>query len=313
MTAEPHHLVHHGRHTQRAALASVAMALLLLGLKAWAAYRTGSVAMLGSLADTGLDLIASLITLFGVRLAAQPADREHRFGHGKAEAIAALFQTILISLSALGIAWQAGTRLAHPVAPTEPELGIGISAIAIATTLALVAYQRHVVRRTRSLAIETDQLHYQSDLLLNLSVIAALALDSLAGLRGADPLFGLVIAAYLIVGAVGSARRSLDVLMDREWLPEKRNELVALLAAHPHGGGVHDLRTRNSGATEFIQFHVWLPPEMSVTRAHDIVEELEQLVASAHPNAEILIHVDPAGNIDRHDQHFDQEPVADAD
>lgn len=299
------HLAARGELTQRAALASVAMALFLVSLKSWAAYRTGSVAMLGSLADTALDLVASLVTLLGVRMAAQPADREHRFGHGKAEAIAALVQTILISLSALGIAWQAGSRFAHEVAPTDAEVGIGISAVAIAGTLALVAYQRRVVRRTGSLAIETDQLHYQSDLLLNLSVIAALALESFLSLRGADPLFGLAIAAYLIVGAVRAGRRAIDVLMDREWPDTKRHALFSLLATHPQGRGVHDLRTRTSGATDFIQFHVWLDPEMSVRRAHDVVDELERLVAKAHPNAEILIHVDPAGNTDRHDLRFD--------
>jgi len=307
------HLELHGRLTQRAALASVATALFLVGLKAWAAYRTGSVAMLGSLADTGLDLLASIVTLLSVRLAAQPADPEHRFGHGKAEAIAALFQTILIGFSALGIAWRAGSRLANPVAPVEVGLGVGVSLVAVAATLALVAYQRAILRKTASLAIETDQLHYQSDLLLNLSVIAALLLESVGRLSGADPLFGLAIAAYLMVGAVKAARRSLDMLMDREWPDEKRSRLLDLLAAHPHGTGVHAMRTRTAGATDFIQFHVWLDPEMSVRDAHHIVDDLEATVARAFPRAEILVHVDPAGTIDAHDQHFDEEPLADVD
>lgn len=310
MNAE--HRATHARLTQSAALASVAMALFLLALKAWAALETGSIAMLGSLADTGLDLLSSIITLLGVRLAALPADFDHRFGHGKAEAIAALFQTILIGFSALGIAWRAGGRLSNPVEPAEPALGIGVSAIAILTTLALLAYQRLVVRRTGSLAIQTDQLHYQSDLFLNLSVIAALALESFASVRGADPIFGLAIAVYLIVGAIRSARHSLDMLMDREWPEVRRQRLIDLLDAHPRGAGVHALRTRTAGATDFIQFHIWLDPEMSVRDAHDIVEELERLVASSFPRAEILIHVDPAGHIDAHDQYFDREPATDA-
>lgn len=309
----PSRLQAHGQLTRRAALASVAMALFLVGLKAWAAVATGSVAMLGSLADTGLDLIASLVTLLGVWLAAQPADREHRFGHGKAEAIAALFQTILIALSALGIAWRAGARLASPTPPAAPELGIGVSLVAIATTLALVGYQRATVKKTGSIAIHTDQLHYQSDLLLNLSVIAALALETVAGLGGADPLFGLAIAAYLMRGAVGAARGALDMLMDREWPAEKREKLQDVLAAHPHAAGMHALRTRTSGATDFIQFHLWLAPEMTVRAAHTIVEELEDAVAAAFPQAEILIHVDPAGNVDRDEQHFDVEPERSSD
>lgn len=301
------HLHAHGQLTRRAALASVAMALFLVGLKAWAAVATGSVAMLGSLADTSLDLVASLVTLLGVWLAAQPADPEHRFGHGKAEAIAALFQTILIAFSALAIAWQAGARLAAPATPAAPELGIGISIVAIATTLVLVAYQRRTVKRTGSLAIQTDQLHYQSDLLLNLSVIAALALETFGGLKGADALFGLLIAAYLMRGAVGSARNALDMLMDREWPDARRQQLVDLLAAHPKASGMHALRTRTSGATDFIQFHLWLDPEMNVRNAHHIVEELEDTVRAAFAQAEILIHVDPAGNVDPDDQNFDHE------
>jgi ferrous-iron efflux pump FieF len=301
------HLHAHGQLTRRAAFASVAMALFLLGLKAWAAVATGSVAMLGSLADTGLDLLASLVTLLGVWLAAQPADPEHRFGHGKAEAIAALFQTILIGFSALGIAWRAGARLASPATPAAPELGIGVSLVAIATTLALVAYQRWTVRKTGSIAIRTDQLHYQTDLLLNLAVIAALGLEAMLGLTGADPMFGLAIAAYLMWGAVGSAKSALDMLMDREWPPAKRQTLCELLASHPEAGGVHALRTRTSGATDFIQFHLWLEPEMTVRDAHLIVDDLENTVARAFPHAEILIHVDPAGNVDRDDQNFDFE------
>ncbi len=305
------HLRAHGRLTRRAALASVAMALSLLGLKVWAAIETGSVAMLGSLADTGLDVIASLVTLLGVGLAAQPADADHRFGHGKAEAIAALVQTLLIGLSAVGIAWRAGMGFAAPATPAAPELGIGISVVAIAATLALVAYQRRVGRATGSIAIQTDQLHYQSDLLLNLSVIAALMLDSLVGLTGADPLFGLVIALYLMAGAARSARTALDMLMDREWPAEKRARLDGLLAASRHASGIHALRTRSSGTQDFIQFHVWVDPRMSVLDAHRIVDELEDAVEAGFPHADIIVHVDPEGNADRDDDPPHDEQAKD--
>ena len=295
------HLATRGRLTRRAALASVAMAASLLGLKVWAAIETGSVAMLGSLADTGLDLVASLVTLLGVGLAAQPADAEHRFGHGKAEAIAALVQTMLIGLSALAIGWRAGMGFSAPVTPGAPELGIGVSLAAIVATLALVAYQRRIAKATGSIAIHTDQLHYQSDLLLNLSVIAALALDAMAGLRGADPLFGLVIALYLMAGAARSARTALDMLMDREWPADKRDRLDGLLAASRYASGIHALRTRSSGVHDFIQFHVWVDPQMTVADAHRIVDELEDAVERGFPHADIIVHVDPEGNVDRDD------------
>lgn len=306
------HLQAHGRLTRRAALASVTMALSLLGLKVWAAAATGSVAMLGSLADTGLDLIASLVTLLGVGLAAQPADADHRFGHGKAEAIAALVQTLLIAVSALLIGWRAGIGLAAPATPGAPELGIGISLVAIVATLALVAYQRRVARATGSIAIQTDQLHYQSDLLLNLSVIAALVLDSLLGLTGADAAFGLFIALYLMVGATRSARTALDMLMDREWPAEKRARLDGLLAASRYASGIHALRTRSSGAHDFIQFHVWVDPQMSTLDAHRIVDELEDAVEAGFPHADIIVHVDPEGNADRDDDPPHDEQDSDA-
>src|SRR5690606_16602424 len=180
--------------TRSAAFASIATALLLAGLKGWAVWRTSSTAMLGSLADTALDLVASLATLVGVWIAAQPADEDHRFGHGKAEALAAMIQVILIVLSAGGIAFRAALRLVEGGRVEAADDGILVSGIAILATLALLAWQRHVIRRTGSLAIRTDNIHYQSDLFLNLAVIAALALDQYLGLRQADPLFGLGIA-----------------------------------------------------------------------------------------------------------------------
>jgi ferrous-iron efflux pump FieF len=180
------------RLTRSAALASASVAVTLLGLKTWAAWATGSVAMLGSLADTTLDLLASLVTLFAVGLAATPADDDHRFGHGKAEAIAALMQTLLIIGSAVAIFWRAISSFGSTDLPRAPEVGIGVSAVGIVLTLALVAWQKSVVRRTGSVAISTDSLHYQSDLLLNSAVIIAFVLDVLLGLHGADAVLGIV-------------------------------------------------------------------------------------------------------------------------
>ena len=284
--------------TTRAALASVAMAVFLLVLKIYAAIQTGSVAMLGSLADTGLDLLASLVTLFAVRFAAMPADREHRFGHGKAEALGALAQVVLISISAIVIGWRAVDRLLAGAQTAHADYGIAVSIVAFAATLALVAYQRSIIRRTGSVAIRTDNVHYQSDLLLNLSAIAALVLDQYLGFTGADPLFGLGIAAWLLWGAWRASSQAFDQLMDREWPEEKRQRFLAVAARHPEARGIHDLRTRSSGTHDFAQFHIWIEPKMSVAQAHDVVEEIETELAGEFPGCEVLIHLDPEGQVD---------------
>jgi ferrous-iron efflux pump FieF len=283
---------------QSAAFASIAVAAVLLVLKAWAAWSTGSIAMLGSLADTALDLVASVAMLVAVWIAARPADDKHRFGHGKAEAIAALFQIVLISISALGIAVRAIEQLVLGGRPEAVETGMAVSFVAIVLTLALVAWQRHVVRRTRSLAIETDSIHYQSDLLLNLAVIAALGLDRFGGIAGADGFFGLGIAAWLGWNAWRASQAVVDQLMDHEWPQEKKDRFLEILARNPDITGVHDLRTRTSGNRDFVQLHVWVDPNMSVRDAHRVMDDIEARLHRELPDLEILIHPDPEGHVD---------------
>lgn len=280
-------------------MASIAMALILVGLKLWAALQTSSMAMLGSLADSGLDLIASIVVLVGVRVAAQPADHEHRFGHGKAEALASLVQVILITLSALFIAFRAIQRLLAGAVTERAELGIGVSIVAMGLTILLIAYQRHIVRRTGSLAISTDRLHYSSDLLLNGSVILALALDQFAGLAGADALFGLLIALWLGWGALRASAQSINQLMDREWPEQDRQDFLAACQDYPELAGLHDFRTRTSGNHQFVQFHVWVPGDWTVQQAHDRIDRVELELQKRFPGTEILIHLDPEGHTDR--------------
>jgi ferrous-iron efflux pump FieF len=289
----------HGDLTLRAALASVSTATFLLFLKGYAAWATGSVAMLGSLADTGLDLISSLITLYAVHLAAQPADRDHRFGHGKAEALAALFQVGIIAFSAIAIGWRAVARLTRGETTANAEYGIAASLVAIAVTLVLVLYQRRVIARTGSVAIHTDHVHYQSDLLLNMSVIVALVLDQYFGIRGADPVLGILIALWLLWGAWVASSRAIDQLMDKEWPEEKRRRFVEVAARHPELKGIHDLRTRTSGAHDFVQFHVWMNPSMTIEEAHRVMDEVEHKLEGEFPGVEILIHIDPEGQVDQ--------------
>lgn len=287
-----------GALNRSAAIASICAAVLLLGLKAWAAWSTGSTAMLGSLADTALDLVASLATLAGVWVASMPADDHHRFGHGKAEAISALFQIVLISISALAIAARAVEQLFAGARVQAAGEGIGVSLIAIAVTVLLLAWQRHVIRKTGSLAIQTDSVHYQSDLLLNVAVIAALGLDQYAGVSGADPILGLAIAGWLGWGAWTASRDVLEQLMDHEWPAEKKQRFLAVLARNPDITGVHDLRTRTSGNRDFVQFHVWVDPEMTVRQAHKVMDDIEARLAAEFPDVEILIHPDPEGHVD---------------
>jgi len=211
-----------------------------------------------------------------------------------------MFQVVLITISALAISGRSVDRLIDGTRTQAAAEGIGVSVIAMVATLALLAWQRHVIRQTGSIAIETDHVHYQSDLLLNLAVIAALVLDQYAGLAGADPMFGLAIAVWLVWNAWRASTRAIEQLMDREWPEEKKQRLLEAIARQPDLRGVHDLRTRTSGSQNFVQFHVWVDPKMSVRAAHDVMDDIERRLRAEFPDVEILIHPDPEGLIDEH-------------
>ena len=289
----------HSALSTRAALASVVLALVLLVAKGWATYATDSTAMLGSLADTVLDVIASLTTLAGVRMAAVPADRDHRFGHGKAEALVALVQVALITISAIGIAWRATDRLINGGETEAMGVGILVSLLAIAATLLLLWYQRQVIAQTGSVAIKTDNVHYKSDLMLNGAVIVALLLDQALRIRGADPMFGIAIALWLLWSGYRASGEAINQLMDKEWPEEERRQFIAAAHQYPELAGLHDLRTRKSGNLRFVQFHVWVPADWTVQQAHDRLDEVEEKLQQRFPGTEILIHVDPEGQTDR--------------
>ena len=289
----------HSAISTRAALASVSLALVLLAAKAWAAYATDSTAMLGSLADTALDVIASITTLVGVRIAALPADQNHRFGHGKAEALVALAQVAFIAVSAIGIAWRAIDRLMNGAETEAMGLGIIVSLVAMAATLLLLWYQGGVIARTGSVAIKTDNVHYKSDLMLNAAVIVALVLDQALHIGGADAAFGIAIALWLLWGAWRASSEAVNQLMDREWPEDERQKFLAACGDYPELDGLHDLRTRTSGTVRFAQFHVWVPADWTVQQAHDRLDHVEERLQDRFPGTEILIHVDPQGQTDR--------------
>lgn len=283
------------RLMRRATFAAVAVAVILIALKGTVFWFTGSIAMLGTLTDSLLDGAASLLNLFAVRASLAPADREHRFGHGKAEALAGLGQSIFIFGSAGYIVFEAVRRLLDPQPVAYSGSGIAVVVIAIVLTLVLVAYQRHVVSQTRSLAIEADSIHYRGDLFMNLSVIAALVLSGYLGFHWADPAFGILIAALIAWSAAKIVINAFDQLMDREFSEEDRDRIMDIARQHPEVVNLHELRTRTSGIYSFIQFHLELDGGISLTEAHRISDEVESEVMTAFPGAEVIIHQDPAG------------------
>lgn len=278
-----------------AANASLATAVLLAGLKLVAALLTGSVAILSSLVDSLADIAASAITFVSIRVAMAPPDRRHRYGHGKAESLSALAQAALVGGSGVFVLVQAAERLLTP-APLEAGLvGLVVMLAAIVITFGLVAFQRAVVRRTGSQAIDADSLHYQSDLLTNLAVIVSLGLSSFLDLHWLDPAIGGLIAAYLLKSALQIGKAAVQTLMDHELPKEERKRIEAIVAAHPEVHGLHDLRTREAAGTKFIEFHIELDGNMTVREAHHVTDALEAELAHAFPDAEIMIHQEPVG------------------
>jgi ferrous-iron efflux pump FieF len=287
--------------TRLATSVAVGMALLLIMLKGYAWLNSGSVALLGSLADSFLDLVTSLVMFVAVRYASQPADDEHRFGHGKAEAIAALMQGGLTTASAIVLAYMSVVRFVDGQKVEAPEGGIIVSLIAIVTTLILVLVQRRTIAKTGSVAIEADHAHYQGDILLNSAVIVALVLESYAHLRGADNVFGVIIAGVILVNGYRAARRAWDMLMDTSWPEAERTQLLDMVRAHPDVRHIHELRARTSGFDKFVDFHIWVDPLLTVAQGHRIAHDVEDMLIKQFPHTDFLIHVEPDSPDKRHD------------
>jgi ferrous-iron efflux pump FieF len=261
---------------------------------------TGSVSLLSSLVDSLLDAFASLINLLAVHQALQPADREHRFGHGKAEPLAGLAQAAFIAGSGVFIVFEAVKRLYQGDGVEHSNIGIAVMVVSIVLTLGLVLFQNSVVKRTQSTAISADALHYRMDLLINASVIGALVAAGEFGLTWIDSAVAIGIAAYIGISSWSVARRSLDLLMDREFPEDERERIKAIVLSHPEVQGMHDLRTRSSGVQPFIQFHLELDPHLSLVRAHEIADEVEAMIVDACKGAEVIIHQDPQGYEEPH-------------
>lgn len=275
------------------AAVGVASTLIVVKFAAW--LMTDSVSLLSTLIDSFLDVAASIVNLLAVRHALEPADEEHRFGHGKAESLAGLAQAAFISGSAMFLLLEAGERIYKPTAVENTHIGYYVMVFSIVATLILVGFQKYVAKRTQSLAISADSAHYTMDVLVNLSVIVSLFLASEMGWTMADPLFAIAIAGYIFYGAYEIGIEAYHVLMDRELPEEDRSKIRELAQKHPMVMDIHDLRTRQSGPDVFIQMHVEMRGEISLLEAHDVAEDVMHKVEAAYPRAEVLIHQDPAG------------------
>jgi ferrous-iron efflux pump FieF len=275
-----------------ATYASISVATILIVAKLIAWGLSDSVSLLATLIDSVLDALASLINLIAVRHALTPADKEHRFGHGKAEALAGLSQSMFIAGSAGFLLLEAGRRLISPIPVEAVGTGIAVMLFSIVATLLLLGFQQHVIRKTNSTAIKADALHYRTDLLVNASVIAALWL-SVQGWYGFDALFACAIGIYILYSAWEIIALSYDHLMDRELPDEQREVIKQLVLQHKSARGLHDLRSRHSGTMTFIQLHLELDDDLALLEAHRISDEVEASLMEAFPESEIIIHIDP--------------------
>lgn len=285
-------LQRNGRLLRLATYASVTVAITLIILKTVAWFMTGSVSLLASLIDSIMDAAASLINLLAVRYSLMPADKEHRFGHGKAEALAGLAQSVFIAGSATFVLVQGTEHLLNPQPLDAGNIGIGVMLFSIFLTLVLLRFQGHVIKRTNSSAIRADALHYRSDLLMNASVIVALVLANY-GILQADAVFGIGVALIIGFGALQIGRDATHILMDHELSTDVREEALQLARAVPGVIDVHDLRTRQSGQQWFMQLHLELDGDLTLEVAHELGEEVRRAIEARFPQADVLVHKDP--------------------
>ncbi|WJM83749.1 CDF family cation-efflux transporter FieF [Dickeya chrysanthemi] len=283
---------HYARLVTTAAFLATATALSLFGMKVYAWWYTGSVSLLASLVDSLVDIAASLVNLLVVRYSLQPADTEHAFGHGKAESLAALAQSMFISGSALFLLLTGTQHLINPQPLQGPELGMWITIIALLVTGLLVSFQRWVIRKTHSQAVRADMLHYQSDVLMNGAILLSLVL-SWKGINWADAVFALGIGVYILGSALRMAYEAIQMLLDRALPDEERQEIVNIVSSWPGVSGAHQLRTRRSGPTRFIQLHLEMADNLPLVESHQIADELEQALLKRFPGSDIIIHQDP--------------------
>ncbi|MFP5264025.1 MAG: cation diffusion facilitator family transporter [Blastocatellia bacterium] len=274
---------------------SILAASFLVALKTVTGFLTGSISVWASLLDSAMDIFASTINYIAVRVAARPADEDHTYGHGKAESLAGLFQATVITVSGLFLIWEAVRRLRVPHEIASEGIGIATMMIAIAVSAALVARLRSIARKTESPALNSDAIHYASDIYTNLSALLALLIIKLSGLRVVDPLISILISLYILWSAVSVARESIDVLMDRRLPLEVDEQIASIVGRYREQGifGFHDLRTRRSGSNKFIDLHLEVAGDKSLEEAHDLTVRVLREIESEIPRSRVQIHTDP--------------------
>lgn len=286
------------KYVKRAANLAILVAGILILIKALAWWQTGSVTLLATMTDSLVDLLASLTNVLVLRFALRPADDEHRFGHGKAESLAALAQSAFIAGSAVFLLLHGFQRLAEPVDLNNGEFGLAISVISIALTAFLVWYQHRVVKITQSPAIAADSLHYKTDLLMNVAIMMALGLNML-GFVYADALFAIGISFYILFSAIKMQWEASQTLLDHALPAEEVAQINQIAQDAPNVIGVHDVWTRRVGVVRFIQLHLELDDSLTLLEAHDIADQLENRILAAFPQAEIIIHQEPTSVVQR--------------
>ncbi len=290
--------------TRRITLLSVATATVLVCLKTGVWLISGSVALLASAADSGLDLIASLVTFYAVRYAQAPPDAEHRFGHGKAEAFASLVQGGLVFASAALIGQEAITHMRHPTPVSHETWAVAVMAISTVLTSLLIVAQGQVLKQTNSVAVSGDRAHYLTDVASNLIALAGIGAAAWLGWVSLDAIAGLAVAALLLWAAIGVFREASSQLMDTELPEADRARIVALVGQDSRLTDVHQLRTRASGPYVHVQMHVDLDPDLTLEAAHQVIVQAENRILADFPHADILIHADPRGRAEPHGGAF---------
>ena len=278
-----------------ASIASLFVSSTLIIIKYYGWAETDSISLLGSLADSLMDFLASIFVFIAISFSLLPADEKHRFGYGKSEGLVVFIQSLLIGVSGLYVFSEAIQRFIHPIKINQPSVAIWIIVVSIVLSIALILFQKYVVKISKSKAIESDQYHYLTDLYINISVLISILISGWTAYLFVDSLIGLIIALFVIYSAINLLKKSFKILLDQELPSSDREQIKSIALTHPEVLGFHDLRTRDAGRNYVIQFHLELDPQMSLLNSHEIIEEVMEKVLDAFPDAEIIVHSDPLG------------------
>ena len=285
-----------------ASIASLLVASTLIVLKYYGWVATNSISLLGSLADSLIDFLASVFVFIAISYSLLPADAKHRFGYDKSEGLAAFIQSLLIGISGIYVCFEAITRLLNPSQINQPNIAIWIILVSIALTIALIIYQKYVVKKSQSMAIESDQYHYLTDTFINLSVLFSIVITGWTQFTFIDAVVGLLISGVVLYTAFILLKKSFKILLDQEIQSSHRDQIRKIALQHPQVLGFHDLRTRDTGRKYIIQFHLELDPKMSLLESHKITDEVTDNILDVYPNSELIIHTDPLGIDEARDQ-----------